>query len=55
MLSFKLNFKTTNNVVEYEALILGLEDARGMGITHISVYGDSELIVQIKNLYKQKI
>ena len=31
-LSYKLEFETTNNVVEYEALILGLRAAREMGI-----------------------
>jgi len=31
-LSYKLEFETTNNVVEYEALVLGLRDAKEMGI-----------------------
>jgi ribonuclease HI len=54
-LSYKIEFETTNNVVEYEALVLGLRDAKDMGIQEISVFGDVELIVQqIKNLYQAK-
>jgi ribonuclease HI len=39
-LSYKLEFEATNNVVEYEALILGLEAARKMQITELVVFGD---------------
>jgi ribonuclease HI len=54
-LSFKLEFETTNNVAEYEALILGLRAAKDMGIEEISVFGDAELIVQqIRNIYQAK-
>jgi ribonuclease HI len=45
-LSYKLEFEATNNVAEYEALVLGLRAAKGMGIKEISVFGDVELIVQ---------
>jgi ribonuclease HI len=31
-LSYKLEFETTNNVADYEALVLGLRDANDMGI-----------------------
>jgi hypothetical protein len=31
-ISYKLEFETTNNVIEYEALVLGLRAARDMGI-----------------------
>ena len=44
-LSYKLEFEITNNVEEYEALVLGLRDAKDMGIEEISVFGDAELIV----------
>jgi hypothetical protein len=44
--SYKLDFKATNNVVEYEALILGLEATRKMQITKMVVFGVSELVVQ---------
>jgi ribonuclease HI len=54
-LSYKLEFETTNNVAEYEALVLGLRVAKDMGIEELLVFGDVELIVhQIKNLYQIK-
>ena len=31
-LSYKLDFKTTNNIAEYEALLLGVKAAKEMGI-----------------------
>jgi ribonuclease HI len=31
-LSYKLEFEATNNVVKYEALVLGLRATKGMGI-----------------------
>ena len=47
--SFRLEFSTTNNVIEYEALILGLKAAKDMNIKHLEVFGDSELVVsQVK-------
>ena len=45
-LMYKLEFVTTNNTSKYEALILGLKAANYMGIEQISIYGDSELVVQ---------
>jgi ribonuclease HI len=45
-LSYKLEFEATNNVAEYEALVLGLRAAKDMGIKEISVFGDAELIIQ---------
>jgi ribonuclease HI len=54
-LSYKLEFEATNNVVEYEALILGLEAARKMKITKLVAFGDSELVVQqIKGFYQTR-
>jgi ribonuclease HI len=54
-LSYKLEFDTTNNIAEYEALLLGLRAAKDMGIDKIVVFGDSELIIhQIKNMYQTK-
>jgi ribonuclease HI len=54
-LSYKLEFETTNNVAEYEALVLGLRVAKDMGIEEISVFGDAELIVhQIRSIYQAK-
>jgi hypothetical protein len=45
----------TNNVCEYEALVLGLEAARKLNIKNLEVYGDAELIVkQINRDYQAK-
>ena len=45
-LMYKLEFITTNNTTEYEALLLGLRAAKDIGIQQISIYGDFELVVQ---------
>ena len=45
ILMYKLEFVTTNNTAEYEALLLGLRAPKDMGIQQIFVYGDSELVV----------
>jgi ribonuclease HI len=45
----------TNNVAEYQALLLGLRAAREMGATEVEVVGDSELIAkQVTGAYKVK-
>jgi len=50
--AFRLNFKCTNNMAEYEALILGLQMVRKLGAKRVSIWGDSELIIkQIKGEY----
>jgi ribonuclease HI len=43
--SYRLEYHCTNNVVEYEALIIGLNLAIDKGVTHLKVIGDSDLIV----------
>jgi ribonuclease HI len=48
-LYFKLDFKTTNNITEYEALLLGLNYAKEMGIKGLKVFGDTDLIIQQVN------
>ena len=54
-LMYKLEFITTNNTPEYEALLLGLRDGKYLGIQQISVYGDSQLVVQqVRNNYQVK-
>ena len=45
-LSYKLDFKTTNNVAEYEALLLGFKVAKEMGIMCMNIFGDTDLIIQ---------
>jgi hypothetical protein len=54
-LSYNLEFETTNNVAEYEALVLGLRDEKDTGIEEISVFGNAELIFQqIRSIYQAK-
>jgi len=57
LFSFRLHFEidSTNNVCEYEALVLGLEIARKLKIKHLVVYGDVELIIKhVKQIYQEK-
>jgi len=45
----------TNNEAEYGALLLGLQEAKGLGGQSIHVYTDSELIArQIAGIYRVK-
>ena len=44
-LSYKLDFKTTNTIAEYEALLLRVKDAKEMGIMCMKIFGDAELII----------
>ncbi|XP_075633456.1 uncharacterized protein LOC142605915 [Castanea sativa] len=43
--SGRLNFSATNNATEYEAYIMGLQAALGLGVKELEVYGDSALII----------
>ena len=43
--SCKLNFPTTNNAIEYEAFIMGLQAAVGLRVKELEVYGDLALIL----------
>jgi ribonuclease HI len=45
-LSIKLEFTCTNNQVEYESLLYGLEFFRDLGARKVDVFGDSNLIMQ---------
>jgi ribonuclease HI len=54
-LSYKLEFEATNYVVEYEALVLGLRDAKDMKIQELAVFGDVDFIVhEVRNMYQAK-
>ncbi|MBA4394541.1 MAG: ribonuclease H [Desulfobacca sp.] len=47
--------EATNNEAEYQALILGLQNAQSLGIREIKIYMDSELLVrQLTGLYRVK-
>jgi hypothetical protein len=43
--SFKLDFSCSNNASEYEAYVTGLAIAHEMGIKHLRVIGDSNLVI----------
>ena len=48
-LSFKLRFSCSNNVAEYEAYLTGITIALSIGVKHMRVLGDSNLVVsQVK-------
>jgi len=52
-LSYKMEFDATNNMEEYEALVLGMRAAKEMGIKEIAIFGDAELIIQqVRNAYR---
>jgi ribonuclease HI len=44
---YRLEFACTNNVTEFEALLLGIENAYNLGCGHLTVFGDSELVMNI--------
>lgn len=45
----------TNNIAEYEALILGVREALDLGVTELDIFLDSELLVkQVKGEYRVK-
>lgn len=53
--AFIFAFSCTNNIVEYEGLIQGLEWARKRGIGCLQVHGDSELIInQVRGMHVTK-
>ena len=45
-LSYKLDFKTTNNIEKYEALLLGVKAAKEIGIMCMRIFGDADLIIE---------
>ena len=53
--SFRLNFQCTNNIAEYEALVIGLKIAIQWRIKNLKVFGDSQLVIsQVNNDYMTK-
>jgi ribonuclease HI len=53
--SCNISFDCTNNMAEYEALVLGLKTLKEMGARRIVVQEYSELIInQIKGIYQEK-
>jgi ribonuclease HI len=45
--SYRLEFACTNNITEFEALLLGIKNAYNLGCGHLTVFGDSELVVNL--------
>ncbi|KFK29385.1 hypothetical protein AALP_AA7G126600 [Arabis alpina] len=53
--SFRLGFKASNNEAEYEAILAGIRLARAFNIEEISVFSDSQLVVnQFSGKYATK-
>ena len=48
-LSLKMVFQVTNNIAEYEALLLGLHATKDRGTKKLKVFGDADLIIQQVN------
>lgn len=44
--AYRLNFKCTNNIAEYEALLLELKLIRSLEAVKVSILGDSDLFIQ---------
>ena len=54
-LSFKLEFPCSNNTIEYKAYLTGLATALEIGVKHLRVLGDSNLVVcQTKGSFSLK-
>ena len=45
-LAFSDHHRLTNNVIEYEACITGLETALNIGVRQLEIHGDSNLVIQ---------
>jgi ribonuclease HI len=45
--SYRLEFACTNIVTEFEALLLGIENAYNLGCGHLTFFEDSELVVNL--------
>jgi ribonuclease HI len=55
LLSDKLYFDCTNNVVQYEALVFGLKTLRDLLAKKIEICGDSELVIKkVQGSYQAK-
>ena len=44
-LAVKLNFEATNNIVEYENCIAGMEALRELRVKEANIFGDSTLVI----------
>jgi ribonuclease HI len=46
-MSYRLEFTCTSNVTKFKSLLLGIENTLNLGCGHLSLFGDSELIVNL--------
>ena len=54
-ISYILQFSTTNNTTEYEALVLGMKATKDLRAEQLITFGDSELVIkQVRNNYQVK-
>jgi ribonuclease HI len=53
--SYGLEFAYTKNIIEFEALLLGIENDYNLGCGHLSVLGDSKLVVNlVRKIYSPR-
>jgi ribonuclease HI len=53
--SYRLEFACTYNVTEFEALLLGIENAYNLGCGHLTNFRDSELVVNlVRKIYSPR-
>jgi ribonuclease HI len=45
--SYRLEFVCTDNITKFEALLLGIENSYNLGYGHLSIFGDSDLVVNL--------
>jgi len=51
--TFSLTESCSNNIAEYNALLIGLQLTQQMGVQYLEAYGDSKLIIsQVKGEYE---
>ncbi|XP_073129104.1 uncharacterized protein [Henckelia pumila] len=51
-IAMRLDFQASNNEAKYEAVIAGMRQAREVGVSHIIIYSDSQLVVQqVKRIF----
>lgn len=52
-LAIQLHFQAPNNKAEYKALLIGLREARNVGVTQILVHLESQLFMQqVKRVFE---
>ena len=55
LFSYKLHFKCTNKVAEYEALVLGLKVLKNIQVQRMNIQGDLDIIIkQVQGEYQTK-